>query len=118
MIPAIILNPALCPWIQLAPYIGYNARSETEETFLWERKHLDALKRLNDKAEGACSNYCNLHFFLSTDDESVDHRWIKDHFSDAGSIQYYSNCKHRFNRFEEIIPEIKRILSAIKQNSC
>ena len=117
-IPAIILNPAMRPWAQLTPYIGSNKRSETGEEFLWKEAHIDALKSLNDKIEGTTRNFSNLHFFLSIDDESLDHHWIKEGFPDAGSIRYYNNCKHRFNRFEEIISEIKKILKAIKQNSC
>ena len=115
-IPAIILNPAMRPWIQLVPYIGSNTRSETGEAFFWQKKHIEALKCIHDKAEGSNGNYSNLHFFLSTDDESLDHKWIKDGFPGAGSVQYYNNCKHRFNRFGEIIPEITRIYSALKQN--
>lgn len=111
---AVILNPAMTPWIQLIPYIGINTRNETGEIFEWKREYLDHLKKMNDNVIGQKTPHSNLHFFLSTDDESLDHTWIKESFHDAGSILFLDNCKHRFNRFVEIIPVIKKLHTSLE----
>lgn len=108
-IPAILINPSINPWVGLKEFIGINKRYYSEEPFEWKEQHVDSLRKLGNEIISFKSKHHLLYFFLSTDDEVLDHNVIPGQFPGAGSIRFYDNCKHTFSRFSEIIPEIERL---------
>ena len=108
--PAVLINPSIFPWRTLSVCIGLNTRYYTGETFEWKREYLDSLKEMNDEIEGVDPKHHHLHFFLATDDEVLDHAKIPELFPGAAAIRFFDNCKHSFERFPEIIPEIEKLL--------
>ena len=109
-IPAVLINPSTKPWITLKDYIGTHKRYYTDEPFEWKAAYQDALKKINDEIKNYEPKHHRLHFFLSSDDEVLDFKGIPAQFPGAGSVRFYDNCGHSFNRFAEIIPEIKKLL--------
>lgn len=107
-IPAVLINPSIFPWFTLAGSIGTHQRFYSGETFEWKKEYLDSLKKMNEEIEKYGATHHNLHFFLAADDELLDHKKIPEFFSDAGSIRFFDNCAHSFNRFPEIILEIEK----------
>jgi predicted esterase YcpF (UPF0227 family) len=109
-IPAVLINPSIEPWITLKDHIGIHKRYYTGESFEWKARYLDALKKINDEIDNYDPKHHRLHFFLSADDDVLDLSVIPGQFTGAGSIRFYDNCGHSFNRFAEIIPEIEQLL--------
>jgi predicted esterase YcpF (UPF0227 family) len=109
-IPAVLINPSITPWVTLKDHIGIHKRYYTGELFEWKARYLDALKKTNDEINAYGPKHHWLHFFLSADDEVLDLSGIPAQFTAAGSIRFYDNCGHSFNRFAEIIPEIEKLL--------
>ena len=109
-IPAVLINPSTTPWETLKEHTGINKRYYTGEPFEWKKQYLDTLKKMGDEIDGFEKKHRLLHFFLSKDDEVLDHSGIPGEFPNAGSIRFFDNCRHSFTRFAEIIPEIKKIL--------
>lgn len=108
-VPAVLINPSITPWFTLAGCIGANKRYYSGETFEWKKEYLDSLKKMNDEMVERGPGHHNLHFFLASDDEVLDHKKIPELYPGAGSIRFYNNCKHAFTRFPEIIPEIEKL---------
>ncbi|MCK5055941.1 MAG: hypothetical protein KAT34_04755 [Candidatus Aminicenantes bacterium] len=109
-IPAVLINPSIFPWRTLTACVGLNKRYYTGETFEWKSGYLDSLKAMNRKMKEIGPKHHNLHFFLASDDGILDHKKIPELFPGAASIRFYDNCKHSFERFPEIIPEIEKLL--------
>lgn len=109
-IPAVLINPSITPWFTLAGCIGINKRYYTGETFEWKKEYLDTLKRMNEEMKEIGPKNHLLHFFLATDDEVLNHKRIPELFAGAAEICFFDNCKHSFERFPEVIPEIERLL--------
>ena len=55
-----------------------------------------------------------LNFFLSNDDEVLDHSSIRHDYPGAAMIKYFDDWGHRFLRFKEIIPEIRMLMERIR----
>jgi predicted esterase YcpF (UPF0227 family) len=109
-IPAVLINPSITPWVTLKDHIGIHKRYYTGEPFEWKSQYPDALKKINDEINNYDPKHQRLHFFLSADDDVLDLSGIPTQFTAAGSIRFYDNCGHSFNRFAEIIPEIGKLL--------
>ena len=109
-VPAVLINPSITPWVTLKDHIGIHKRYYTGEPFEWKAQYLDALKEINDEIEKYGPKHHRLHFFLSADDDVLDLSVIPAQFIGAGSIRFYDNCGHSFNRFAEIIPGIEKLL--------
>ena len=106
-IPAFIINPTLRPWETLETFLGINRRYDDSEEFDWTEDHLDRLEILWEQIQFTSIIPENLHFYLATDDEVLDHSGVADEFKDAKIIRYYDDAGHRFSRFGEIIPDIR-----------
>lgn len=111
-LPAILINPSLTPWITLEDKLGTQQSFDTFESFEWKREYLNTLKSMGSWIENLKHDSSKLSFFLSNDDELLDHTLIPQLFQNINFIKYYENCGHRFTRFEEILGEIKIILNA------
>ncbi len=107
-IPAVLINPSIFPWFTLAGSIGVHERFYSGEKFEWKKEYLDSLKKMNGDIEKYGAKHHRLHFFLAADDELLDHKKIPELFPDAGSIRFFEDCAHSFNRFPEILPEIEK----------
>ena len=66
-----------------------------------------AIMRKSLKIENIKQNH--LYFYLSEDDEILDHSFIPTIFPKAKKIEYFKNSFHRFEKFKQIIPEIEKI---------
>jgi predicted esterase YcpF (UPF0227 family) len=113
-LPAVLINPSLVPWKSLAGLVGTHKRFYTGESFEWKEEYLTELRELSEELDLYPANQKLLHFFLSADDEVLDHSPIPTLFPEAGLIKFFQSCGHGFTRFEEIIPEIKTIKNRFK----
>lgn len=106
--PAAIINPSLKPWETLKSKVGINKRYDTGEEFEWKEEYLDYLREMNDSIEKADVYLYFLHFFISLDDEIINHGDIIDLFP-RHIIKFYDGMGHRFNDFSVLLPEIRKI---------
>ena len=113
-IPAALVNPALKPWESLQNQVGIQKRIETGDRFEWKAEYLLFLKGMGDTIENVGISDHNLNFFLSTDDELIDHSYVPLAFPFARNIEFYDNSGHIFIRFQELIPYFKEILEEAK----
>ena len=111
---AALLNPSLAPWRTLAQSIGTHEKIHSDEAFEWKTLYNEALAGFGKEIEKAKPFSPRLHFFLSEDDELLDHSGVPNRFPEAATIEYYSDCGHRFTRFEELIPKLKAIYGGLE----
>jgi len=116
-IPAALINPSLRPWETLPSQVGMQRRIETGEPFEWKAEYQDFLRDMNDRIEnmGVPDHY--LSFFLSTDDELIDHSQIPLQFPFARNVKFFDNSGHIFTRFQELVPYFREILKETKMES-
>jgi len=105
----ILVNPSLKPWWTLREAVGRHERFVTGETFEWKAEYLKQLEDIDDRIKRVGIKEKLLHFFLSRDDDVLDHSKIPEEYPGAGTIKYFDNCGHRFMRFEETLPEISKL---------
>jgi len=103
-IPAIIINPSTVPWISLRPAVGTFDNFVTGEPFEWKEAYLDQLRMLALEKDNHPTHGRLLKFFISTDDELIDHSGIEAKIPPDSEIRYYDCSAHRFTRFPEILP--------------
>lgn len=112
-IPVILINPSLNPGHHLLSKIGINKNYNTNEEFEWKE---DYNKQLNIMESNICNNqiasyYLNL--LLSTDDELLDHSYLQSAYNPKTCV-YFDNSGHRFTRFEDAIPYVKKTIDFYK----
>ncbi len=110
-VPAVIINPAMEPWLGLDEYIGTVERFDTDgDTFDWTREHVENLKVLAAQSGRAPGQL--VHFFLARDDELLDHSEVPAEYPEAATMTWFESGGHRFERFVELVPKLREILSA------
>ncbi|MGE5352960.1 MAG: YqiA/YcfP family alpha/beta fold hydrolase [Acidobacteriota bacterium] len=107
--PGAFINPSLEPWITLKDKVGLNKRHDTDEEFEWKEEYLGYLKELYDSIDRTEIYYRFLYFFISLDDEVINHGKIIDLFP-REIIKFYDKMGHRFKDFSVLLPEIKKIV--------
>jgi len=108
-VPAVIINPAMEPWLGLDDYVGIVERFDTDgDMFEWSKQHVENLKVL--AMQSGCAPGTLVHFFLARDDEELDHSMIPDEYPEAATMRWFEDGGHRFERFAELIPDIREIL--------
>ncbi len=112
----VLINPSLKPWRTLREAVGFHEKFVTGEKFEWKKEYLTILEELDERIKRVGVVESRLSFFLSNDDEVLDHSSIKNDYQRAESIRYYNNCEHRFIRLNEIIPHIVGIYNKLKTN--
>jgi uncharacterized protein len=108
-VPAVIINPAMEPWLGLDDYIGTVERFDTDGiTFQWTAQHVENLKVLAMQSGVAPGKL--VHFFLARDDEELDHTSVPDEYPEAATMRWFDDGGHRFERFAELVPVVREIL--------
>jgi len=105
----LLINPSMKPWETLASQVGVHQRFLVEETFEWTAEHNTELYSISQDIENLPFNENKLNFFISTDDELLDHSQIPILFSNS-NIQYFENAGHQFTAFLRTIKDIKNLL--------
>lgn len=104
-VTAVLINPSDTPHLSLTNYGLID--SFGGGTFEWNKTHTEQLRTLYQMLHTQMlENTLQLYFFLSTDDEVIDHSRLKYLYP---NVKEYDNSEHIFTRFEEIMPDIKDI---------
>ena len=104
-----LINPSLTPWVTLSRWVGECERFDTGEKFDWKKEYLEELKKIGEEISSFDKDDSCLNFFLSRDDELLDHTKIPELFP-GSNIKFYDGMGHRFSNFGILLPEIKRIV--------
>ncbi len=113
-LPAIIINPSTEPWKSLLPAVGMFKNLVTGEMFEWKEAYLHQLEMMSLEQQNISIDGRTLKFFVSTDDELLDHSRIREMIPSSSEITFYHNSAHRFTRFSEILPDIQKHYSVMK----
>ncbi len=105
---AVIINPSIEPYETLERGVGEHQTFKKGRPYYFKQEYLEDLRQMKSAFEKL--NHANLYFFLSTDDELLDHSAVAAEFVDAAHLSWWDNSGHRFTRFEELLPEVERIL--------
>lgn len=105
----LLINPSLKPWETLAGQVGIHERFVSGNEFEWKKEHNEELKKIFRESEKLPIDESKLNFFISTDDELLDHSEIPVKFKNS-NIQYFDNAGHQFTAFLPTIKLINRIL--------
>lgn len=107
-VPAVLLNPAVVPFIHLAEAIGPVENVYTKETAEWTREHCLELRDLfcenAYRADGRL-----VHAFVTLDDETLEPRLARAFFRFHGSLVELPWGTHRFEGLDRIRDDVKRI---------
>ena len=104
----ILVNPSLKPWRTLRDAVGMHERFE------WKKEYIAKLEDLDDRIKRVGVVESRLNFYLSNDDEVLDHSSIKYDYPGAATIKYFDDCGHRFLRFKEIITDLRVLLDKVR----
>lgn len=107
---AILINPSLKPFQTLRPYLGINTRFNSDEKFELLDEHLIQFRALYEEMELLDYDQNFLNFYLSKDDELLDHSSIVSKFPKAGSINFFENSTHQFLNFKDILKDIEEMI--------
>ena len=110
----ILVNPSLRPWKSLREAVGVHERFVTGEKFEWKKDYLTRLEDMDEVIKRVGVIESRLNFFLSNDDEVLDHSTVRHDYPGAARIKYFDDCGHRFLRFKEIVPEIRMLMERIR----
>jgi len=105
----IFINPSLIPDVTMRKALDQSITLPNGKEFTITQPFIDelAIMRKSLKIENIKQNH--LYFYLSEDDEILDHFSIPSIFPKAKKIEYFKNSFHRFEKFKQIIPEIEKI---------
>jgi len=106
----VLINPSLKPHETLKQYIGKHKRFNSDEEFELTNEHLIQFKVLSEEIESLNYDQSLFNFFLSEDDEILDHSIVPNYFKNAGSIKFFKNSTHRFLNFENVLNEIEELV--------
>jgi predicted esterase YcpF (UPF0227 family) len=107
----LLINPSLEPWKSLDKQVGTHQQFETQQTFEWKHEYNQQLFEINNDLSENTINQSNIYFFLSTDDELLNHSQIPVLFPQS-QIWHFDNAKHQFTAFTRTIPLINTILNS------
>ena len=105
--PAVLLNPAVDPARDLAPYVGeLSAFHAPEERFVFSATHLDELRML---AVPAITDPARLYAVIAKGDEVLDWREMAARYAGA-QIRLIEGGDHALSDFDDHLPHILRFL--------
>ncbi|HSQ72720.1 MAG TPA: YqiA/YcfP family alpha/beta fold hydrolase [Rubrivivax sp.] len=105
--PAVLLNPAVDPARDLAPYVGeLSAFHAPEERFVFSATHLDELRML---AVPAITDPGRLFVVIAKGDEVLDWREMAARYAGA-HIRLIEGGDHALSDFDDHLPHILRFL--------
>lgn len=106
-LPAYLFNPSLEPFITLDDRgIGEFQTWTKQRPYLFLSKYLPVLKELKLAADLEI-NEENLQFFLSTDDDVLDHSQLSKQHPKA-KFEWFDEAGHSFSKFEKVLKKIKK----------
>ncbi|MBU0518834.1 hypothetical protein KKA00_05410 [bacterium] len=114
--PAVIINPSLEPWRTLKPALGKFRNFVSGEEFAWTDEHMHQLQDMASEIDPDKMDPAYLRFYVSTDDELLDHTGIEEKLPLGASTKYYDHSQHRFTRFSELFPEIKELYTQSRKD--
>ena len=101
---AVLINPAIRPYDDLAPYAGPQTNLYTGETFVVTAAHFDELRKL---AVGRITRPERYLLLVQSGDEVLDYREAVAFY--GGAFQYVEGGgDHAFQRFETQLPALLR----------
>lgn len=105
----LLINPSLKAWESLKNQIGIHQRFVSDDTFEWKTEHNEELQQIASEIEHLPINKSKLNFFISNDDELLDHSQIPILFENS-NIQFFDKAGHQFTAFTRTIKDIRKIL--------
>jgi predicted esterase YcpF (UPF0227 family) len=114
-VPAFIINPSLTPYIDIKRIIKTHngKRIGSDEPYEFKTEYLDDLKDLFDKLHSTDKESYNLHFYLSSDDEVLTFDNLDTLFPNKAHVKVFDNSGHRFSKFQEIFPDVRKVLNSL-----
>lgn len=109
-IPAVLVNPAVKPWITLGPHVGTHRHWCTGEPFELTRAHVDRLENMARAPDPARERYLVL---LARNDEILDYREAADLLA-SFEIHVEDNDTHRFKKLALYLPLMDRFRAATR----
>ena len=104
---AVIINPSMQPYETLERGVGQHQTYKKGRSYHFKKEYLEDLRQMKSAFEKL--NPADLYFFLSTDDELLDHSAVAEEFADAAHLSWWDDSGHRFTRFVELLPEVERV---------
>lgn len=108
---AVLINPAIRPFDLLENYLGENHNYHTGESFVFESRHIGALKNLDVEHIKRPDAFMLL---LQSGDEVLDYRQALAKLPHSPTVLQQGGS-HGFDHFEELIPSVLNFLG-IKPN--
>jgi len=102
-LPAVLINPSIRPWETLAAHTGTVTHYYDGTRFLYEPRHLEALKRYYIPRPTRQERYL---LMLQSGDEVLDYRVALEHLPRAQRI-VEEGGDHSFAGFERHLPRIR-----------
>lgn len=106
---AVLINPAVRPYILLENYLGEQQNPHTGERYLLSRTHIEQLKAL-DYAK--IQHQQNILLLAQTADETLNYRDAVEKYAGCQQI-VESGGSHAFDNFERHIPTILKFFDFI-----
>jgi predicted esterase YcpF (UPF0227 family) len=101
-LPAIVINPAVSPWLDLANYLGEQRLYHCEEKVQILPHFFEQLKSLEIAQPTQLERY---HLFVSSDDEVLDPALMKRHYLGAKQTVMQGE-DHGVTHFNRYIPDV------------
>ena len=103
---AVLVNPAVRPYLLISAYLGHNENPYTGEQFFLNDGHMDELRQLEVTS---ITHPERLLVMVQTGDETLDYR---------EAVSYYQHCpqvveqggSHRFDNFVNHLPDVFNFL--------
>ncbi|MBL4606465.1 MAG: alpha/beta fold hydrolase [Pseudomonadales bacterium] len=99
---AILINPAVQPYISLEKYLGENRNYHTAEVFVFHPYHIDELKQYDIHVIQKPEHFLVM---LQTADDVLDYRQAAEKFSHSPLV-IQEGGSHGFDDFDKMIPKV------------
>jgi len=111
-VPAILLNPTVDPIGDTDRREQLENNFEADDLAAWCDEYTNQIRGLYHPAESVNPDY--LSIFLNRDDEVLDYRKAERYFKTKNCrITIADQGGHRFDKFEELIPDIRAIYTSL-----
>lgn len=106
-IPAVLINPAVYPYLLLANYLGEHTHPYTHEIF----QVTDEYNQLLKSFEVANVTNLSIKAYIQTGDETLDYRQACQKFN-ANQVCIIEGGDHAFQNYQHYLPEIADFLTS------
>jgi predicted esterase YcpF (UPF0227 family) len=101
-LPAVLINPAVYPYLSLGNYLGAQANLYTGETYMLRAEHIEELKALEVKRIARPERYLLL---TRTGDEVLDYREAVEKFAGCAQL-VIEGGNHTFHDFAQYVERV------------